>query len=89
MCGTIGSGVAATLSYYVYTFVFDFSSQQIGYISVSLVLKAIIAFVAAPLIGKTLGKKRGAIVIGLFAFTIVPAKVILWLLGLTQENTSP
>ena len=89
MCGAIGSGVAATLSYYVYTFIFEFSSQQIGYISVSVVLSAIIAFVAAPLIGKTLDKKRGAIVIGLFAFTIVPAPVILWLLGLMPENGSP
>jgi Na+/melibiose symporter-like transporter len=89
MCGAIGSGVAATLSYYVYTFIFEFSSQQIGYISVSVVLSAIIAFVAAPFIGKTLGKKRGAIVVGLFAFTIVPAPVILWLLGLMPENGSP
>ena len=26
MCGAIGSGVAATLSYYVYAFIFEFSS---------------------------------------------------------------
>ena len=52
-------------------------------------LSAIIAFVAAPLIGKILGKKRGAIIVGLFAFTIVPAPVVLWLLGLMLENGSP
>ena len=89
MCGAIGSGVAATLSYYVYTFIFEFSSQQIGFISISVVLSAIIAFVVAPWIGRTLGKKRGAIVVGLFAFTIVPAPVILWFFGLMPANGSP
>lgn len=89
MCGAIGSGVSATLSYYIYTFIFEFSSKQIGYISISVVLSAVLAFVGAPWIGRTLGKKRGAILVGLFAFTIVPAPVILWLLGLMPENGSP
>ncbi|MEE3019268.1 MAG: MFS transporter, partial [Pseudomonadota bacterium] len=43
----------------------------------------------APVISKKLGKKRGAITVGLMAFTVAPAPIFLRLLGLMPENSDP
>lgn len=47
------------------------------------------AFFISPAISKRLGKKRGAITIGLMAFTVAPAPIFLRLLGLMPENGDP
>ena len=57
--GAVGSGVAATLSYYIYTFLWEFSTQQIGFISISVVISAMLGFMLSPFISKRLGKKKG------------------------------
>ena len=40
-------------------------------------LTAFIALFMAPIISKRIGKKRGAILIGILAFSIAPAPVVL------------
>ena len=87
--GAVASGVSTTLSFYFSTFFWGFTTEQIGLISLSVVISALMAFFISPAISKRLGKKRGAITIGLMAFTVAPAPVFLRLLGLMPENGDP
>lgn len=87
--GAVASGVSTTLSFYFSTFFWGFSTEQIGLISLSVVISALMAFFISPAISKRLGKKRGAITIGLMAFTVAPAPIFLRLLGLMPENGDP
>ena len=87
--GAVASGVSTTLSFYFSTFFWGFTTEQIGLISLSVVISALIAFFISPFISKRLGKKRGAITIGLMAFTVAPAPIFLRLLGLMPENGDP
>ena len=87
--GAVASGVSTTLSFYFSTFFWGFTTEQIGLISLSVVISALMAFFISPVISKRLGKKRGAIIIGLIAFTVAPAPIFLRLLGLMPENSDP
>ena len=87
--GAVASGVSTTLSFYFSTFFWGFTTEQIGLISLSVVISALMAFFISPVISKQLGKKRGAITIGLMAFTVAPAPIFLRLLGLMPENGDP
>ena len=87
--GAVASGVSTTLSFYFSTFFWEFSTEQIGLISLSVVISALMAFFISPAISRRLGKKRGAIIIGLMAFTVAPAPILLRLLGLMPQNSDP
>ncbi|MEC8157915.1 MAG: MFS transporter [Pseudomonadota bacterium] len=87
--GAVAAGVSTTLSFYFWTFFWGFTTEQIGLISLSVVISALLAFFIAPVISKKLGKKRGAITVGLMAFTVAPAPIFLRLLGLMPENSDP
>lgn len=87
--GAVASGVSTTLSFYFSTFFWGFTTEQIGLISLSVVISALMAFFISPAISKRLGKKRGAITIGLMAFTVAPAPIFLRLLGLMPDNGDP
>lgn len=87
--GAVASGVSTTLSFYFSTFFWGFTTEQIGLISLSVVISALMAFFISPVISRRLGKKRGAITIGLMAFTVAPAPIFLRLLGLMPENGDP
>ena len=87
--GAVASGVSTTLSFYFSTFFWGFTTEQIGLISLSVVISALMAFFIPTAISKRLGKKRGAITIGLMAFTVAPAPIFLRLLGLMPENGYP
>ena len=87
--GAVATGVSTTLSFYFSTFFWGFSAEQIGLISLSIVISALMAFFISPVISKRFGKKRGAITIGLMAFTVAPAPILLRLLGLMPENGDP
>ncbi len=87
--GAIGTGIATGLSHYINSFFWGFSTVQLGQISGSVVASAVIALILSPIISKKLGKKRSAITIGLLAFTILPATIVLRLLGFMPENGDP
>ena len=87
--GAVAAGVSTTLSFYFSTFFWGFTTEQIGLISLSVVISALLAFLIAPVISKKLGKKRGAITVGLMAFTVAPAPILLRLLGLMPDNSDP
>lgn len=87
--GAIGSGLAAGLGYYLNAFFWEFTTLQISYISLSVVLSAVIGFIIAPIASKKLGKKKGAIIIGVIAFTATPMPVVLRLLDIMPDNGHP
>ncbi|MBA3067997.1 MAG: sugar transporter [Hyphomonas sp.] len=79
--GLIATGVSASLNQYINGYFWGFTTTQTAGLTVAVYISAILALFIAPIAGKTLGKKRGAIIIGFFAFTIAPAPVFARLLG--------
>ncbi len=87
--GAIASGVSAALAFYFLTYFWQFTSQQNGFITFGVFGSAIIGSLMAPYVSKTIGKKRGAIIIGLIAFLGSPIPICLRLLGLLPPNGDP
>lgn len=88
LCGLIASGISATLNQYINTIFWGFIPQQIAIITSAVYISAVLALIIAPIVGKTLGKKRGALIVGALAFSIAPLPVVLRLLGLLPPNGS-
>ncbi|GIS18169.1 MAG: hypothetical protein CM15mP120_00850 [Pseudomonadota bacterium] len=88
MFGAVATGLVASLAYLLYTFLWGFTAQQIGLISASVVISAVLALFISPVISKT-RQKRGAIAVGILAFTVNPAPIVLRLLDLMPENGDP
>ncbi len=86
--GLVATGISATLNQYINTIFWGFDNEQIAMITAAVYISAVLALIIAPLVGKTFGKKRGAITIGVLAFSIAPMPVILRLLGLLPPNGS-
>ena len=82
LCGLLASGIAAGLNQYINSLFWGFTTDQVGLLTIAVYLSAILALFIAPLAGRTLGKKKAAIIVGLMAFTIAPAPVLAALLGL-------
>ncbi|MGB3627157.1 MAG: MFS transporter [Henriciella sp.] len=84
--GLLASGISATLNQYINGFFWEFTSDQIGGLTVAVYVSAVLALVIAPMVGRIFGKKRAAIYIGFLAFTIAPMPVILRQFGLLPPN---
>ncbi|MFT5776507.1 MFS transporter, partial [Hyphomonas sp.] len=84
--GLLASGISASLNQYINGLFWGFTTDQTALLTVAVYFSAVIALIVAPIIGKTLGKKRGAIIIGVLAFTIAPAPVLARVLGLMPPN---
>ncbi len=84
--GSIGSGLASGLGLYFFTYFWGFSDVQTGLIFLGTFLAAGIGLVLAPFVTRTIGKKRGAMVIGLAAFLGAPLPIMLRLLDVLPEN---
>lgn len=87
--GAVSTGLSMGLSIYINGFFWNFSSDQMALIAFSVVFSSFISLGLAPAISRRLGKKRGAIFVGIVAFTIAPAPVALRLFGLMPENGDP
>lgn len=87
--GSVAAGLSAGLSFYISGYFWGFSADQISGLAFSIIVSAFIALFMAPVISRRIGKKRGAIVIGILAFSIAPAPVVLRLIGLMPENGDP
>jgi GPH family glycoside/pentoside/hexuronide:cation symporter len=83
------SGITAGLTFYFSTYFWGFTSQQIGLITFGVFLSALIGGSLAPVITRTLGKKRGALTIGLIAFIGAPLPIFLRLIDVMPENGDP
>ncbi|HEY9216677.1 MAG TPA: MFS transporter [Phenylobacterium sp.] len=88
MLGAIASGLSAALSFYFLTFFWGFEAQQNGLITSAVFVSAIIGSFLAPLVTRTLGKKKGAMIIGVIAFLGSPMPIVLRLLGVLPDNGS-
>ncbi|MGE6699369.1 MFS transporter [Hyphomonas sp. NPDC076900] len=89
LCGLIATGISATLNQYINTIFWEFDNTQIANLTMGVYISAVLALIIAPMVGKTFGKKRGAMTIGALAFAIAPLPVFLRLFGLLPPNGSP
>ncbi len=87
--GAVAAGLSAGLTFYMSGYFWEFSTDQISFLSFSIIISAFLALFLSPIISKRVGKKRGAIMVGVAAFTIAPSPVVLRLLGLMPENGDP
>lgn len=87
--GSIASGLSASMTFYFTSFFWGFTPQQTGLLTISVFISAIIGAVMAPLVTKSIGKKQGAMIIGLVAFLGAPLPIVLRLLGVMPENGDP
>jgi GPH family glycoside/pentoside/hexuronide:cation symporter len=86
LLGAVGTGLAAALTFYFLTYFWGFSSVQTGTITLGTFIAAFIGLFLAPIVTNTIGKKRGAMIVGLVAFLGYPLPMALRLLGLLPEN---
>ena len=89
LLGYTASGLAAGLAFYFSTYYWGFNSAQIGAITFGVFLSAFIGGGLAPIITRKIGKKRGAIIIGLIAFTGAPMPIFLRLIDVLPANGTP
>jgi len=89
LLGAVASGVVSGLSLYFYTYFWEFTDRQTGLIFLGTFVAAIIGFVLAPIITRKLGKKRGAMIVGLIAFGGAPLPIVLRLFDLLPPNGTP
>ena len=89
MLFAIASGIAAALNFLMLRYFWGFDEFQLFIWTSAVLLSAVLGFLAAPWSVRKLGKKKAVIVLGLLAFTIQPAPVLLRLAGWMPENGDP
>lgn len=86
MFGAVAGGMSAALAFFNYTYFWSFSSAQVAVVTGGVFISAIIGSFMAPYITKTMGKKKGAIIIGLIAFLGSPLPMVLKLFGILPDD---
>ena len=84
----MAAGLAASLSIYIYTYVWEFDSLAISYLNLPYFLSALVAAVLAPALARRIGKKAAAISTSIAALVMAPLPLTLRLLGLFPANGS-
>jgi Na+/melibiose symporter-like transporter len=87
--GAVASGLAAALSFYFYTYFWGFTSRETGVLTMGVFVSALIGFSLAPLVTRRIGKKYGAMIVGVVAVIGLPLPIFLRLTGLLPGNESP
>ena len=77
------------MSLYFFTYFWGFSEIETGMLFLGTFVAALIGFVLAPMVSRRMGKKRGAIIVGLVAFLGAPLPIVLRLVGLLPPNDDP
>jgi Na+/melibiose symporter-like transporter len=85
----IGSGFTASLTFYFSTYFWGLGSQQIAAVTLGVFVSAIMGATLAPVVTRRVGKRKGAIIIGLIAIMGSPMPIMLRLLGALPGNESP
>ncbi|MEX0341930.1 MAG: MFS transporter [Erythrobacter sp.] len=85
----IATGLSAALAFLMLNYFWGFSEFQIFIWTCTVFVSALLGFLIAPWATRRLGKKQATIVLGLLAFTIQPAPVLLRLASLMPENGDP
>jgi len=89
LIGATATGVGAGLNYYINNFYWEFTTEQVGLLQISVIISAIFALFLAPIASRKLGKKQAAIWLGMIAFTTTPMPVALRLFNLMPVNGDP
>lgn len=87
--GAVATGMSAALSFILYTYFWQFSSEQIALLTFGVFGSAIIGSTLAPFVTRKFGKKKSAIVIGLIAFLGSPTPIVLRLAGILPASETP
>ncbi|MEO0589955.1 MAG: MFS transporter [Pseudomonadota bacterium] len=85
----IASGMSTGMSLIFMTYFWGFSEEQIGIFSLTTFAAAFIGFMLAPIVSRRIGKKKGAMIIGLLAFGGYPLPIVLRLLDVLPPNGTP
>ncbi|WP_108791240.1 MFS transporter [Erythrobacter sp. Alg231-14] len=83
------SGLSAGLVFYFTTYFWGFSAEQVGAITIGVFFSAMIGGSLAPIVTRWLGKKRGALIVGVIAFVGAPMPIFLRLIDVLPENGTP
>ena len=89
MASAAAAGLTAALTFLMLTYFWEFSSLQIFYWTAMVIVSAVLGLLVAPRVAKRLGKKRAVITLGIVAFMLQPAAVVLRLLGWLPDNGDP
>lgn len=86
--GSIAGGLSASLAFYFLTYFWRFPAQLSGFVTMGVFVSAFLGAYLAPLVSRTMGKKKGAIIVGLVAFLGSPMPIALRVLGILPDNGS-
>lgn len=84
--GAVAAGLSSALAFLMLSYFWGFSGSQIFLWTLLVFISALVGLLVAPRIVRMLGKKRAVIILGVIAYTMAPAPVILRLFGLMPEN---
>ena len=87
--GAVATGVSGALAFLMLTYFWGFSGSQIFLWTLLVFISSLIGLLVAPRVSKAIGKKRAVIVLGVIAYSMAPAPVLLRLLGWMPENGDP
>ena len=82
-------GLAASLTYYFFTYFWEFTQEQILVMLLSNVISAVLALPGATILSRRLGKKRAALTLWSIALPLLPLPLLLRLVGWFPENGEP
>lgn len=82
----VATGLSAALAFYITTYFWGFSAQQTGVLVLGVFISAILGSAMAPVVTKAVGKKRGAMIVGIVAFLGSPLPIVLKLMGLLPDD---
>lgn len=85
----LATGLVFALAFYVNTYFWELSSQQLGVLTMAIFIAVTLAFIIAPPLSKRFGKKKSAIAMFSCGLTINSLPLLLGLLGLFAPVGSP
>jgi Na+/melibiose symporter-like transporter len=89
IASAVATGLTAALTFIMLTYFWAFSSEQVFYWTLLVIISALMGLLIAPWASKRWGKKRAALRLGVLAFTVQPLPVLCRLLGWMPENGDP
>ncbi len=89
LVGATATGLSAGLNYYINNFFWEFSTEQVSLLQISVIISALFALFIGPWASRKWGKKRAAIGMGIIAFSTMPMPVALRLMSLMPANGDP
>ena len=89
IASAVATGLTAALTFIMLTYFWAFSSEQVFYWTLLVVISAVMGLLIAPWASKRWGKKGAALRLGILAFTVQPLPVLCRLLGWMPANGDP